>query len=851
MTFTTRKALLGCGAALMALSLGSQALAQQRTFDIPAQDAATAIGQFGLQAGVQITAPTDKLRGVRTRPLQGAMDARQALSLLLQGTGLEIASDNGSVIVLRRAAGPQEPAAQLEEVIVTGTRIRGGVIASPRITIGEKQFKEEGFTDLGEVIRSIPQNFRGGQNPGMAAGAAGGGNANQDMTGGSGLNLRGLGPDATLTLLNGRRLSYDGLYGAVDVSAIPIEAVEHLEIVPDGASAVYGSDAVGGVANVVLKRDFTGLTIGALRGFSSEGGLARTDYTATSGAKWSSGGFIATYIHSDRDPIFADQRSYTAAMYSPTTLFNGSAQSSGLISAHQNIGDNVELRVDAIRNVRNLENYNARQNYYYVDERRTDTNVISPGVQFLINNDWKISAGGSYGRSKNVSNLSTVNGGNRILSSSSCYCNKTTTWDLSASGPLLRFSDRQVQVAVGVGGRRDAFESRSLISPAGYGGSERSRYAYAEVSVPFIDSANARPGIRRLELNIAARSENYQTFGSVTTPRVGMIYEPNRDITLKTSWGKSFKAPALSERYYNRASYLYGARAYGCPSCAADQTILMSYGGNPNLKPERARTWSGTVVFHPHYAPALNVELSYFNISYKGRITQPIANYANLLGDPSNGYYVHYNPTAQQLNDTLSTYGGTFNNYTSSSYDPTKVVAIVSGQYANVSEQRAQGLDLNGSYGFDLGVSKVMLRGGLSWLDLSQRNGAGEEYFDLSGMIYRPAEFNGRLGAVWSQGGMYASLFANYTSGVTARLINETDKSASFTTFDTVVRYEFGGHSRISSGLVLAASVTNIFDRRPPLSPPVNSNYSRYVPYDPTNYSAVGRYMTVSVSKHF
>lgn len=148
---------------------------------------------------------------------------------------------------------------ELESIEVTGTRIKGGAVPSPVISISAARIQEEDFSDLGEVIRSVPQNFSGGQNPGVLSGnLAGAGNANQNMTGGASLNLRGLGADATLTLLNGRRLAYGGFTQAVDLSAIPVEAVERLEIVADGASAIYGSDAVGGVGNVILKRDYDG-----------------------------------------------------------------------------------------------------------------------------------------------------------------------------------------------------------------------------------------------------------------------------------------------------------------------------------------------------------------------------------------------------------------------------------------------------------------------------------------------------------------------------------------------------------------------------------------------------------------
>src|SRR3546814_6056254 len=71
--------------------------------------------------------------------------------------------------------------------------------------------------------------------------------------------LRGLGPDATLTLINGHRVAYDGAIQGVDISAIPLAALDRIEIVADGSSALYGSDAVAGVANVLLRKDYQGL----------------------------------------------------------------------------------------------------------------------------------------------------------------------------------------------------------------------------------------------------------------------------------------------------------------------------------------------------------------------------------------------------------------------------------------------------------------------------------------------------------------------------------------------------------------------------------------------------------------
>lgn len=109
--------------------------------------------------------------------------------------------------------------AHLDTIEVTGTRIRGGTTHSPVVTIGSERIREEGFADLGEVVRSLPQNFGGGQSPGVVSAIGSGNIYNQDASGGSSLNLRRLRPGATLTLRNERRLDYDGLMQAVDISA--------------------------------------------------------------------------------------------------------------------------------------------------------------------------------------------------------------------------------------------------------------------------------------------------------------------------------------------------------------------------------------------------------------------------------------------------------------------------------------------------------------------------------------------------------------------------------------------------------------------------------------------------------
>nr|WP_255692388.1 TonB-dependent receptor [Luteimonas sp. XNQY3] len=843
-----------------------------RQFDIPAGPLGAALDRFSTQSGLQVAYQRELVASRQAPALSGQLTWREALGRLLAGSGLEYLEVNGTTIAIRRAEGggvttatppvplatrPQTAATaagnadvtEMSRLSVTGTRIRGGVSASPTITMDDLQFRQEGFTDLGEVIRSLPQNYRGGQNPGVTSGAGQGADTNNNITGGSSLNLRGLGPDATLTLLNGRRMSYDGYSQAVDISAIPIEAVERVEIVPDGSSAIYGSDAVGGVANVVLKRDFDGVTLGTVYGDSADGGLKRHDYTITAGAAWNSGGLIATFKKSDTDPIFADQRDYTQPLDDPFTIYRGSSVRSGLVSAYQSLGQAAELRLDALRTVREQAGYIGYDGFHLFDPTEATVTLVAPSLEVSLPGDWMLTSGASRGANESIYDSVIVRDGTQTPNSYGSYFNETLAWEVGLEGPLARFGQRDLRLAVGLGGRRDEFEQRTFTSGARLGGEERSHYAYGELLVPVVGADNARPGLRRLEMSAAVRSEDYESFGRVTTPKIGLIYGPSPDFTLKTSWGRSFKAPTLRQRHSQRYTILYRAQQIGCISCPADTTVLLAAGGSPDLEPERARTWTASLAFHPEAVPALDAELTFFSIDYTDRVLNPVSVVTQTLSDPAYAEFIEYDPSPEQLEQVLNEFNYRFSNLSGAPYDPNNVGAIGYIHLTNVARQRAKGLDLTGSYRFDLAAGQLMLRGGASWLDLSQQSRRGGEEIDLSGRIFFPAELNGRLGAVWSRGGLSVSTFANYTSGVTSTLTADIEELGSFTTFDTTVRYETAPGNTPLSGLTLGLSVDNMFNRAPPLH---TSAFPRsYAAYDSTNYSAIGRYVTLSLSKHW
>ncbi|MEN5354378.1 TonB-dependent receptor [Luteimonas sp. TWI165] len=739
-------------------------------------------------------------------------------------------------------------ATQLDTIQVTGTRIRGGTTPSPVVVIGSGRIQEEGFADLGEVIRSIPQNFGGGQNPGIIPfTVSGAGAQNTNLSGGSALNLRGLGADATLTLLNGRRMSYDGISQAVDISAIPVEAVERVEIVADGASAIYGSDAVGGVGNVILRRDFEGVTFGAGYGRSDEGGLTTREYSATAGHIWSTGGVIVTYKDVTADPIYARQRAYTQLLREPYTLYPGSDLRSGLVSLSQAMGGRAELHVDAFRTERG-QAYGAQDNLSNVSIQATPKStatLLSPRLDVFLPKDWTLSVGAT--RSKNrldhAQSITLPDTGAVLQRTQLCYCNEGSSYEVGVEGPLVALAAGDVRVAIGAGRRENSFlEYNQVTHVAAIEGEEAAKFAYAELQVPVLGGDGSG---QRLALTGAARYEDYDSFGSVLTPKLGAIYSPAADVTLKASWGRSFKAPTLFQLNRQRmAGYNYAA-AYGGSGYAPNATVLLLDGGNPDLGPERARTWTASLAFHPAAVPGLEAELTWFDIDYTDRVVAPITPTSQALRNPAFAEFVTYAPSAEQQAATIA--GSTFLNYIGQPYDPSNVVALVHAYYTNVSRQRIRGLDLSGSYGFDLGGGRLTVRGAASWLSSTQQTTGAE--FDLAGTLHNPSKLTGRVGTVWARGGLSASVFANYRQGL--ENVAAFEKTASFTTVDTTLRYASSVEGPLLRDWVLGLSVQNLFSRSPPLHDTTVLTPYLVPPYDATNFSAIGRYFNVSVSRHW
>ncbi|MBJ7499606.1 MAG: TonB-dependent receptor [Sphingopyxis sp.] len=832
------------------VALSAPAYAQQRAFNISAGGLDAALAAYGRQSGLPIIYKAEEVRGVRTQGYRGSATPEQALKAILANTGFAaVRGASGSVAIVR--AGNDQSAGDISsglagadrDIVVTGTRIKGADTPSPVLRVTETDIRDAGFSDVGEVIRSIPQNFGGGQNPGVALGS---GN-NTNLTGGSAFNLRGLGPDATLTLLNGRRLSYGGFQQAVDASLVPVAALKQIEIITDGASALYGSDAVAGVANIILKRDFDGLTMAGRVGFATDGGGTERQLSATAGTNWGSGGFIAAYNYLDADPIFSDQRSYTDYMLDPSTLLPKRRNHNGLVSLHQKLADFAEFKVDALYTDRHFRTSSAQPAQLSVSLSDSKVYAVSPTLDVSLPAGWTLTLGGTYSVEENVvTNQGFNSAGALVAGSRTCYCNTAYSLEASGEGALFDVPAGAVRLAVGGGYRNNEYEAvRHSTGQTLTKGDVGSRYAFGEIYVPVVSPDMNVPAMHRLNATAAVRHENYSVFGSITTPKLGLIYQPTGDITLKGSWGRSFKAPTLNQRFSDYLLYIRPAAAMGGIGFPSNATVLMRYGGGGDLQPEKAQTWSATFAVEPRAVPGLSFDISYFDIDYRGRVVLPIANMQTALSDPAFQSFVTYDPTAQQIADAVDPAVQIING-TTEPLNPATVVAIVDNRYSNVARQRARGVDVSGAYQFDLAGGRAAIRGSASWLKGDQQATEGLPTFPTAGIVYNPAKFRARGGVVWRDDHLTLSAFVNHVASVVDNRFVTKTRTGSFTTADAVIRYRTGPGSSLWSNLELSLSAQNVLNKKPPLYTPL-ANF--VVNYDSTNYSAIGRHLSFSISK--
>ncbi len=349
------------------------AAAAVQSYDVPEGDASKTLQIYLEQSHIEMLYKTDAVRGVHTNRVHGVYEPTEALRLMLEGSGLsyEFTPDQSFATVKRPAntdtdqvqatrVSPRSPTstttsftdAQLSEVYVTGTRLRDVNDAiAPTVARTSAEKRRTTYATSEDLLQTVTQATLGGPSELLDPGG--------NFGLGTGIDLRGFGASATLVLINGKRQAMSGSrLTFTDVSHIPWSVVDHVDVMPQGASAVYGSDAIAGVVNVVLRREIDGAQTQVRWGSGSNGADERL-IAQLFGTEWGTGNLLAAYQYSSRSSLAATDRWYSRD--SDKTAYGGSNFRS-ILSAPGNILDPLSgrpvfaLPSGAEENTPNLEN---------------------------------------------------------------------------------------------------------------------------------------------------------------------------------------------------------------------------------------------------------------------------------------------------------------------------------------------------------------------------------------------------------------------------------------------------------------------------------------------------------------
>ncbi len=325
-THTARHALKGMFKRAILLSsatlLLSSQLAMATEFSVAGQSLDSALRSIAGQTSSIIHFNAATVAGRYSASVSGDMSLEQALRTMVGSSGLEVVrTDSGEYFILKAGENPANfdqfnTAKPVDEVVVTATGLRTGT-TSQVMTIDTLEIERLGLSTVDDLMRILPQNFaniNSSTNNGIFTNSLSGSTRppeygrRENASGGTGANFRGLGNNATLTLVNGRRITQDSGSTASfsDISIIPIAAIERVEVLTDGASTVYGSGAIAGVINFILKKDYKGAET-AVRYENSETGGDSITISQVAGFGNDRARIMGGVTYSKTDPVLSDK----------------------------------------------------------------------------------------------------------------------------------------------------------------------------------------------------------------------------------------------------------------------------------------------------------------------------------------------------------------------------------------------------------------------------------------------------------------------------------------------------------------------------------------------------------------
>ena len=983
------RTVLVCTFVCLALILPPPAAAQasrkkEYALDISRQQLTRALEQLNLQTGLYYIYIPGSPEEERTLvgPLRGNYQIDKALTELLQSTELTFEwTAPKTVSIVQRPPPPKSPPAPqkpvrkvpevpkadsrssqtegviLDEVTVVATRRSLHDNAAPVAVIGRETIERSGFTSIFDLMKLIPQQpflrpdgFR--------------------SNGSQYVELRGLGPDTTLVVINGRRAFASAasfVQNAFDLNTIPLSAVERVEVLLDSTSVKYGSDAIGGILNIVLRDDIPHPTVEAYFG-STQGGGAQQTVSASAGYKGDSGSFALVADYSETKPLFGaerdlwanqdyrrfgsvDQRSINSSPGNVTAALPGDLP--GLNSPiaaipHQMAGERIALS-ELLPGQHNMESLlqhfpivagsrrasivasgraeltpagtGVAAELMYVDRsvRFPFVPPIVPGlpvpgtnpfnpfpplaigpvtmpVPVLVNTrlegigpqqvnvesellrgvvsmhgklrawEWETSLLRSEEDAEqwtdnlldfarlmqvlaNPDPSQTLNvfrpgpaASQEILDSIiaaprvETFATDATQLNAIANGRVFELPAGPVTALVGGEWRKESVQFDAVLDSF-----EREVAAgFAQLTVPILGGRNDLSAPRVLSAIASARFDDYSDFGGFLNPQYGLVWRPHRDVTLRASYARSFRAPSMYELHLPMVRFDNFGPISDPRRGREPASVALLTGGNPALEATRGESHTLGLEFRPQAIEPLKLSASYWHIVMDNRVTpalQPTFVLANEALFPER--VVRAEPTAAELAQGL----------------PGRIVQVDTSRL-NFGRLTTSGIDLGASYALESAFGRVGANVVATWIDkfetvdvqatapASRINLAN----DTTGTI---TKWRAIASVDWQHGAIGATTRLRYIPSYDDTLggVRNGRKVASQTFLDLQLSLDLeqlANGARWWRGFELAAGASNVLDEEPDFAEVLGAQG-----YDTSQGDLKGRFWYVRLGKSF
>ncbi|KAK0342017.1 hypothetical protein LTR94_023998, partial [Friedmanniomyces endolithicus] len=778
----------------------------------------------------------------------GALLATTALSTLT----LDIR--HASALMQVESGRPASQADEIEDVIVTGTNIRGRAPIGRVVSIEREEFERGGFLDAGQALRTLPQNFAGGVNvEGRRTFESGGSSTGPGQ---SGANLFGLGSGSTLVLMNGNRLPLYSSGVTSDIGLIPAVAIERIEVLSNGASAVYGADAVAGVVNVITRKDYDGIEARVSYG-SAAAGLETTSGSLLIGGSFLGGNLLFGAERLDQTDLWSQDRDLTRnlnpALDRQYTLFPHTSRTSVFLGFNSDLTDHLSLRADAVYQQRDLWGdtiTNSAVTTRTNSESQVAQHQMSAGATLKLARGWSadldlVVAGN---RLDNESRNRPISGASAGTLSLTRRENDLWSIDARTSGTLFSVPGGDVRLAAGLGYREE--ESAGVFSASPNVSADQAISSqYAEIDFPVVGRHQGVPLVYSLRATAAVRRDDYSDFGSNISPRYALDWRPVADLSVSASYSESFRPPSPS--YTTQRYYVWGYPVPdGTPSGFSNVLYL---GGGPaeGLEPETSENLTVNLDYRPTSIPGLQLGLQYYAFDYVNRITNPDPVFMLLTDLRVAPPELFTRTTLSQAEFDRIIAGAQQVTYFAGGPSPSNFTVVADGRIRNASVNEISGWLATAAYSWDLPGGRLSLSGSANHMEAFRTSLlASSPLIEQVDTVFYPPSWRGRANAVWSAGAWAVSGAWNYTGDYEDnRPLAVERRIDSWSTFDLSVEYDFGQHANgLLSGTRFILSGTNVFDTDPPEI--WNGSAGLYNQrYDSANASIIGRFIRAELVK--